>query len=102
MFIVVIGAALLMVSKVRYESIPKISKKAIMASPVRYALYATALILTITTKGSAIFPFFVLFILYGVARSTIERVTRALNERRAAALFADDESEDEEEEEEDI
>ncbi len=98
LFIVVIGAALLMVSKVRYESIPKVSKKSIMESPVRYALYATSLILTITSKGSAIFPFFVLFILYGVGRSLIERISRAINEHRATALFEDEESEIEEEE----
>ncbi len=97
LFALVIGASLLMVSNIKYESIPKVSKKSILANPLRYAIYLAALILTITTRGSAIFPFFVLFILYGIVRSLIDRISRAINERRAAALFDDDESDAEEE-----
>jgi CDP-diacylglycerol---serine O-phosphatidyltransferase len=87
MWLVVISAALLMVSTIKYDTIPKMSKKAIMAHPVRFGVFLSAIILAIVTRGSAIFPLFVLFVLYGIIRSIIDRTGRFLKERRAAALL---------------
>ena len=96
MFAVVIAASLLMVSTIKYDTIPKFSKKAIMAHPFRFSIFLGAIILAIVTRGSAIFPLFVIFVLYGVIRSVVDRTSRFLKEKRATALLDLDEIEKEE------
>lgn len=96
MFVVVISAGLLMVSTIKYDTIPKFSKKAIMAHPLRFGIFLGAIILLIATRGSAIFPLFVAFVLYGIIRSVADRTGRFLKEKRAAALLDLDEIDKEE------
>lgn len=96
MFVVVIGAALLMVSTIKYDTIPKFGKKAIMAHPIRFGVFLGGIILAIVTRGSAIFPLFVAFVLYGMIRSIADRTSRFLTEKRASALLDLDEIEKEE------
>lgn len=96
MFVVVIGAALMMVSTIKYDTLPKFSRKAIMAHPVRFSLILGGVILAIVTKGSAIFPLFVIFVLYGIVRSLMDRSSRFLKEKRATALLDPEEIEHEE------
>lgn len=93
---VVVGASLLMVSTVKYDTLPKMSGRAIKAHPVRFSAFLAAVILVIATKGSAIFPIFVLFVLYGIVRSVVDRASRLIQERRAAALLDPEELEQEE------
>jgi len=97
MFVVTIGASLMMVSTVKYETMPKPSWGAIKKEPVKFTVVMAAIILTFVTKGSAIFPFFLLFILFGLIRAIITRMKRLSRERRAAALFDTEELEKEEE-----
>jgi CDP-diacylglycerol--serine O-phosphatidyltransferase len=97
MFIVVIGAALMMVSTVKYDTIPKPSKRGIMQHPVKFGVFLAGIILVVATRGSAIFPLFVIFVLFGIVRSTVERTSRFLKEHRAAALMDEDLLEREEE-----
>jgi CDP-diacylglycerol--serine O-phosphatidyltransferase len=97
MFVVVIGAALMMVSTVKYDTIPKLSRRAIMAHPIKFGAFLAGVILVLATRGSAIFPAFVVFVLFGIVRSTVVRITRFLTERRAAALLDEDILEQEEE-----
>lgn len=87
MFVVVLSAAWLMVSNIKYDSIPKFSGKAVRAHPVKFTLFALGAIACIVTKGSAIFALFVLYILYGLIRSIVERVKRAVAERRPFGLL---------------
>src|SRR5207245_6495124 len=68
-WIVTIGASLLVVSTVKYDTVPKPSLKNILARPFKFAIYFAGAILVIVTKGSAIFPLFVLFVSYGLVRS---------------------------------
>ncbi len=97
MWAVTIGASLLMVSTIKYDVVPKPSKRNILAHPYKFGIYFIGLILVIATRGSAIFPLFVLFVLYGVLRSLVDRVRRFIRDRRAAALL-DEEALDHEEE----
>lgn len=97
MFIVVIGSSLLMVSTVKYETLPKFSGKAIKAEPAKFTVVIAALILCGVSKGSAIFPLFLLFILFGLVRAIIVRLKRYSTERHAAALFDEEELEKEHE-----
>jgi CDP-diacylglycerol--serine O-phosphatidyltransferase len=97
MFIVVIGAALMMVSTVKYDTIPKLSRRGIAAHPFKFGAFLAGIILVIATRGSAMFPVFVIFVLFGIVRSFVDRATRFLRERRASALLDEDLLEQEEE-----
>ncbi len=96
MWIVTIGASLMMVSTVKYDVVPKPSKRNILAHPYQFGIYFVGIVLVIATHGSAIFPLFVLFVFYGIIRSLYERIRRLLRDRRAAALL-DEEALDHEE-----
>jgi CDP-diacylglycerol---serine O-phosphatidyltransferase len=96
MFVVVIGASLMNVSTVKYDIVPKPSKRQILAHPLQFGIYFAGIILVIATRGSAIFPLFVIFVLFGLVRSLYERLTRFFRERRAAALLDQEAIEQEE------
>ncbi|MDP4219225.1 MAG: CDP-diacylglycerol--serine O-phosphatidyltransferase [Bacteroidota bacterium] len=96
MFTVVIGASLMMVSTVKYETLPKPSLRAIKAEPAKFVVVISAIVASIITKGSAIFPFFLAFIIFGLIRAIVVRLKRVLRERRAAALFDEEELDREE------
>ncbi len=90
MWVVTIGASLLMVSTIKYDVVPKPTKRNILAHPYKFGIYFIGIILAIATRGSAIFPLFVLFVLYGIIRSLYSRIKRFIRDRRAAALFDED------------
>jgi CDP-diacylglycerol--serine O-phosphatidyltransferase len=96
MFTVTIGASLIMVSTVKYETMPKLSGAAIKKEPAKFIVVMAAIILAIVTKGTAIFPFFLLFIVFGLIRAIIIRLKKVIQERRASALFDEEELEREE------
>jgi CDP-diacylglycerol--serine O-phosphatidyltransferase len=58
----------LMVSKVRYDTLPKISARAIRKEPWKFIFFSLAVIVGFITAGSAIFPLFLLFIVLGLVR----------------------------------
>ncbi len=87
MWIVTVGASLMMVSTVKYDVVPKPSKRQIMAHPIKFGIYFAGLILAVATRGRAIFPLFALFVVYGILRSLYHRILRFLRERRASALL---------------
>jgi CDP-diacylglycerol---serine O-phosphatidyltransferase len=90
MWVVAIGASLLMVSTIKYDVVPKPSKRNILAHPYKFGIYFVGIVLAIVTRGSAIFPLFVLFVLHGIIRSLYGRIRRFIRDRRAAALFDED------------
>src|SRR5579883_559845 len=97
MYVVTIGASIMLVSTVKYDTVPKPSLKQITAHPFKFGIYFAGVILAIVTRGSAIFPLFVLFVVFGIVRSIVERISRLIRERRASALL-DEEALDREEE----
>jgi CDP-diacylglycerol--serine O-phosphatidyltransferase len=64
----VIVVSLLMVSKVKYDTLPRISRRAIRKEPWKFIFAALAIVVVFVTAGSAIFPLFVLFIALGIIR----------------------------------
>ncbi|MBM2845115.1 MAG: CDP-diacylglycerol--serine O-phosphatidyltransferase [Bacteroidetes bacterium] len=62
------GLGLLMVSKVKYDTLPLISRRAIRKEPWKFIFFALAIIVVFVTAGEAIFPLFVLFIALGIIR----------------------------------
>jgi len=65
------GLSLLMVSKVKYETLPKISARGIREHPLKFGLLVAAVVAVIATGGSAIFPLLLAIIGYGLLRSIV-------------------------------
>lgn len=68
---IVVIVSLLMVSKIKYDTLPKPSVKEMKKHPVRTISYLFAALLILFTKGSATFYVFVAFILFGITRSVL-------------------------------
>ncbi|MGE3800534.1 MAG: CDP-diacylglycerol--serine O-phosphatidyltransferase [Candidatus Kapaibacterium sp.] len=66
--IITIGVSLLMVSTIRYDTFPKPTPRAIKAAPVKFAVVLLGIVAIIVTKGKGIFPFMVLYLVYGMIR----------------------------------
>ncbi|MDH3251933.1 MAG: CDP-diacylglycerol--serine O-phosphatidyltransferase [Ignavibacteria bacterium] len=60
--------ALLMVSKVKYDTLPNISRRALRKEPWKFVFLALAVIVIFASAGNAVFPLLVLFILLGIIR----------------------------------
>lgn len=64
----VVALSLLMVSKVKYDTLPKISRRSFQREPWKFIFLALAIVVVFVTAGDAIFPLFVLFIALGIVR----------------------------------
>ena len=64
----IVALSLLMVSKVRYDTVPKISRRTVVKEPWKFIFLGLAVVVVFVTGGSAIFPLFVLFIALGIIR----------------------------------
>ncbi|MGE5432738.1 MAG: CDP-diacylglycerol--serine O-phosphatidyltransferase [Syntrophomonadaceae bacterium] len=64
----VILLSLLMVSKIRYETLPKFSLKGIKERPLSFAFVVISLLIIIATQGKALFYVFIFMILIGIFR----------------------------------
>lgn len=69
--IITVGVSLLMVSTIRYDTFPKPSARAFRESPLKFLIVIVALAAIIVTKGKAIFPAMLLYLLYGIGRSLL-------------------------------
>ena len=71
--------ALLMVSKISYDTLPKISARALRKEPWKFVFLALAIVVVFVTGGNAILPLFGLFIALGIVRwiaSTVRHLAR--------------------------
>jgi CDP-diacylglycerol--serine O-phosphatidyltransferase len=68
--------SLLMVSKVRYDTLPRISPRAIKREPWKFMFAVLAVIVVVVTGGSAVFPLLLLFIALGLVRWLVSAVRR--------------------------
>jgi CDP-diacylglycerol--serine O-phosphatidyltransferase len=85
---IVVVLSILMVSKVRYDTLPRISRKTVQKEPWRYIFLALAVIVVFATGGGAILPLFLLFIVLGLVR-----YVAALLKRMAKPAEPEDEEE---------
>jgi CDP-diacylglycerol---serine O-phosphatidyltransferase len=67
----VIAISLLMVSRVKYDTFPKFSKRGIKKEPFKFSLFIVGVLVVVATKGQALFGVTILFILYGVVRYAV-------------------------------
>lgn len=78
----VVGLSLLMVSKVKYDTLPRISKRAVQKEPWKLIFSVLSIIVVFVTAGTAIFPLLVLFISLGIIRYVGSSVKRFLHSQR--------------------
>lgn len=64
----VIALSLLMVSRIKYDTIPKFSKKGIKERPFAFGFIIISIVIILITKGEALFYLFILMILFGIFR----------------------------------
>lgn len=86
---IVVVLSLLMVSKVKYDTMPKPSRRAIRRHPWKYAVFLVGAGIALFTKGDAIFLLFVIFIGYGIVRQGVESIRR-FKGRMHSSKFDDD------------
>jgi CDP-diacylglycerol---serine O-phosphatidyltransferase len=71
MLIITLGVSLLMISTIRYDTLPKLSAAGIKAAPLKSIGFLIGVILAIVTKGAGIFPFMAVYLIYGIVRQVI-------------------------------
>lgn len=72
----VVAMSLIMVSTIKYDTLPKFSKKEIAKHPVRSISIAASLLLIVFTKGEATFYLFTAYVLFGIVRHAVGGVRR--------------------------
>jgi len=81
---------ILMVSKVKYETLPKLSRRAIQKEPLKFVVGLIVAVLVVATAGKALFPLLILFIVFGIVRSLVLWIRRL---SRRTGKFEEDEAE---------
>lgn len=85
----VIVLSLLMVSRVRYDTFPKLSKKGLKSHPWRAISLVLAFIIVVVSKGQFFFEVLIAAVLFGVCRSLYEKA-------RSMTTLSDQEEEESE------
>ena len=75
-FVLTICVSLLMVSKFRFPIMPSFNVKAIKANPLNFIVLTIGVILVIATKGLALFPLSILYVLLGIITSFIPQKSK--------------------------
>jgi CDP-diacylglycerol--serine O-phosphatidyltransferase len=64
----VLFVSLAMISTIRYDTLPKFTPRDIKLHPAKFTIVTFATLIIIFTKGNALFPVFVLYLLSGIIR----------------------------------
>ncbi len=59
----------LMVSRIKYDALPEFTRRGVRKHPWRFMGFVAGLVSILATRGRAVFPFFVLFVLSGPLRA---------------------------------
>ena len=80
--VLAVALSLLMVSTIKYDIIPKFSKRAIRSHPLKFLIFIIGLLIAIVTLGKALFWLFLLYIIGGLIRWIIEHIRAILSSRK--------------------
>lgn len=78
--VLVLGLAVLMVSRVRFPNTPRYSRRYIRQHPVQTVVFTLGVVVVVVTRGDALFPLLLLYILGSVVRDGIRRWRRRRTE----------------------
>lgn len=71
--------SLLMLSSMRYDTIPKFSTRGIKQHPVRFTVGIAALTAIVITRGAALFPFLIFYVATGPLRYLVRFIQHSLH-----------------------
>lgn len=77
-----IAVSLLMVSTVKYDTVPKFTRKAIKEHPYKLVVFSIGLLVAIVTMGKALFWLFLLYIVGGIARWIFQHIKIIFSPRK--------------------
>ena len=90
----VVVLSLLMVSRIKYDATPALTRRGIKEHPWRFMAFTAGTVAILVTRGKALFPFFVLFVLSGPLRyfgtalwNAVHHVTRVEEEESEPTTF---------------
>ena len=75
----VVILSLLMVSNIKYDSLPKFSKRGLLQHPLRFTVVVIGITATVLTQGMALFPFFVFYVATGPIRYVVLAIRKVLH-----------------------
>ncbi|HEV8538235.1 MAG TPA: CDP-diacylglycerol--serine O-phosphatidyltransferase [Bacteroidota bacterium] len=75
----VVILSLLMVSNIKYDAMPKLSKRGVKQHPLRFTIGVVALTAIVLTAGKALFPVFVFFVATGPLRYVVQFIQHSLH-----------------------
>jgi len=75
----IIVLSFLMVSTIKYDTLPKFTLKGIKSRPYHFGFVVLSIILLIITSGKALFYIFVFIILFGIFRHIFYRISKKSN-----------------------
>jgi CDP-diacylglycerol---serine O-phosphatidyltransferase len=76
LLVLVLILSALMVSHVKYDTIPKLSKKQIKAHPWKITVILIGMLIIIVSKGNLFFPLLALYILFGLVRYILQEAIK--------------------------
>lgn len=77
----VIILSLLMVSSIKYDTVPRFSRRGLVQHPLRFTVGVIGVTAIVVTKGSALFPFFIFYVATGPLRTTIQAIQHMMRPR---------------------
>jgi|ERR1041385_255145 CDP-diacylglycerol--serine O-phosphatidyltransferase len=77
--------SLLMVSSIKYDTVPKFSRRGIKQHPLRFTVGVIGLSAIVFTRGEALFPFFAFYVATGPLRYIVQFIQHALHPKDKAS-----------------
>ena len=74
--VLVVVLSLLMVSTVKYDTLPKLSRRQIKAHPWKFVGAIIGVLIVVFSKGTLFFLLLALYITFGIVRSIIQRIQK--------------------------
>ena len=75
----IVVLSLLMVSTIKYDAVPKFSRRGIKQHPLRFTIGVIGITAILLTRGRAMFPFFVFYTATGPLRYSVQLVRHLLH-----------------------
>ncbi|MBN1398492.1 MAG: CDP-diacylglycerol--serine O-phosphatidyltransferase [Bacteroidetes bacterium] len=76
LIILVVVLSFLMVSRIKYDTIPKFTKRQIKAHPWKFVTVTIGILIILISKGTLLFPLLALYIIFGIIRSIVHGLTK--------------------------
>lgn len=89
---ITVAVSLLMVSTVRYDTLPKFSPSGIRKHPLKFISILAGIALVIVSKGEAIFPLMALYLIYGMIRHGVALLRNRDDEEDAETMEQEEDS----------